>query len=174
MMKLEQLLASLEQGQHAPTERWNPPYCGELPIEIDDNGEWHYQNSPIKRMPLVKLFARVLVHERDEYFLVTPAEKVKITVADAPFLVTTWQHLVVDGVAVIQVTTNIDQQFALSAQHPLMIRGDQLYVDCGRELLAKVHRNVVYQWAEIAKRRTDNSHEIWFIESAGEQFDLNQ
>lgn len=172
-MKLEQLLASIEQGQHAPTEKWNPPYCGELPIRIDANGQWLYQGSPIKRLPLVKLFASVLVHENDEFYLVTPAEKVKITVDDAPFIVTTWSEYRQSNTSVIQVTTNIDQQFGLSKQHPLLIKNQQLYVDCGRGLFAKVHRNVVYQWAEIARSRLEGDREIWFIESAGCSFDLN-
>ncbi len=38
-------------------------------------------------MPLVKLFARVLRRDADgKTFLVTPAEKIDIAVADAPFL----------------------------------------------------------------------------------------
>ncbi|WP_339879067.1 DUF1285 domain-containing protein [Pseudidiomarina gelatinasegens] len=172
-MKLEQLLESIEQGRHAPTERWNPPYCGELPIHIDADGNWFYQGSLIKRQALVKLFASVLVYEDKTFYLVTPAEKVKITVADAPFIVTTWQHVPNTEPPVIQLTTNIEQQFALSEQHPLIIKSDQLYVDCGRNLWAKVHRNVVYQWAEIARSRTQQGREIYSIESAGKQFDLN-
>ena len=172
-MNLEHLLKSIEQGQHAPTEKWNPPYCGELPIRIDTNGQWLYQESPIKRLALVKLFASVLVHEDNNYFLVTPAEKVKISVDDVPFMVTTWAVHTHADKPVIQVTTNIDQQFGLSKQHPLVIKEGTLYVDCGRNLWAKVHRNVLYQWAEIAHSRNDEGREIWFLESAGYQFDLN-
>jgi Uncharacterized protein conserved in bacteria len=173
-MRLEQILSSLEQGKHAPTERWNPPYCGEISIHIDEHGQWHYQGSPIKRERLVKLFASVLVHEYGDYFLVTPAEKVKISVADVPFMVVTWTQIAELTPPVIQVTTNIDQQFALSEQHPLVVRNEQLYVDCGRELWAKVHRNVVYQWAEIAHVQQRQGRDIYTIESAGIRFDLNQ
>lgn len=172
-MDLQQLLRSIEQGQHAPTELWNPPYCGELPIRIDANGQWYYQDSLIKRQALVKLFASVLVRENSDYFLITPAEKVKITVDDAPFVVTTWSQLGDAEQPIIQVTTNIEQQFGLSKEHPLFVRDEKLYVDCGRDLLAKVHRNVVYQWAEIAASRGEQGHEIWFIQSAGCRFDLN-
>lgn len=173
-MSLEQILSSLEQGKHAPTERWNPPYCGKIPIHIDEHGQWHYQGSPIKRDRLVKLFASVLVHEQGNYFLVTPAEKVKISVADVPFIVVTWAKVDELTPPVIQVTTNIDQRFALSEQHPLVVRNEQLYVDCGRGLWAKVHRNVVYQWAEIAQVQQRNGRDIYTIESAGTRFDLNQ
>lgn len=171
-MDMAQLLASLQQTKHAPTERWNPPYCGPIPIHIDEHGHWHYQNSLIKRQTLVNLFASVLVHEAGEYFLVTPAEKVKITVADVPFIVTTWQLIREQDMAVIQVTTNIGQQFALSQEHPLIVRDDIPYVDCGRELWAKVHRNVLYQWSDLAQLETTANGEQYFIESAGSKFYL--
>jgi len=172
-VKLEQLLKSLEQGEHAPTERWNPPYCGELPMHIDANGQWLYQNSAIKRHELVKLFARVLVFENNDYFLVTPAEKVKISVADAPFIVTTWQQITRDAMSFFQLTTNVGQQFALSAEHGLVLKNQKIYAHCGRNLLAKVHRNVVYQWADIAQVKKQHGRDIYYIENAGQQFDLN-
>lgn len=173
-MKLDQLLASLEKRKQAPTEHWNPPYCGELPLHIDAEGQWHYQNSPIKRLRLVKLFASVLVREGNDYFLVTPAEKVKITVADAPFVIVTWQQLEDVSPPTIQLTTNLDEEFALSSEHPLILDNGKLYVDCGRGMMAKVHRNVVYQWADIAHCKRQGDKEIWFIESAGQEFALNQ
>ena len=71
----------------APVERWNPPYCGDIGMAIRADGVWLYQGSPIGRMPLVKLFARVLRRDADgRHYLVTPAEKVDVAVADAPFL----------------------------------------------------------------------------------------
>ena len=36
--------------------------------------------------PMVRLFAGILRRERDDYFLVTPAEKLRIRVDDVPFL----------------------------------------------------------------------------------------
>src|SRR5690606_8108196 len=101
-------------------------------------------------------------------------EKVKISVADVPFVVVTWTQIADVSPSVIQVTTNIDQQFALSEQHPLVVRNEHLYVDCGRNLWAKVHRNVVYQWAEIAQVQQHHDRDIYTIESAGLRFYLNQ
>lgn len=91
-MSLNRLISELEKHQHAPTELWDPPYCGEIPIHIAANGDWFYQGSQIKRQALVKLFASVLVVEDDDYFLVTPAEKVKITVEDTPFVIVDWEQ----------------------------------------------------------------------------------
>src|SRR5687768_3788310 len=69
-----------------PVHLWNPPFCGDLDIRIATDGTWFYMKTPIGRPALVKLFASVLKREDDKYFLVTPVEKVGITVDDAPFL----------------------------------------------------------------------------------------
>lgn len=73
-------------GKRPPVELWNPPFCGDLDMRIDRDGRWFYLGSPIGREALVRLFASVLRREGDQFFLVTPVEKVGITVEDAPFL----------------------------------------------------------------------------------------
>src|SRR5438067_12615682 len=70
----------------APVHLWNPPFCGDLDMRIAADGTWYYLKTPIGRPALVKLFASVLKREGERYFLVTPVEKVGITVDDAPFL----------------------------------------------------------------------------------------
>ncbi|NRG17606.1 DUF1285 domain-containing protein [Rhizobiales bacterium] len=70
-----------------PVEKWNPPFCGDLDIRIASDGRWYYLGSPIGREPLVRLFASVLRKDEDgRHYLVTPVEKVGITVEDAPFV----------------------------------------------------------------------------------------
>lgn len=69
-----------------PVHLWNPPFCGDLDIRIARDGAWFYLGTPIGRMPLVRLFASILKREGDRYYLVTPVEKVGITVDDAPFV----------------------------------------------------------------------------------------
>jgi len=71
----------------APVERWNPPFCGDLDMEIRADGTWFYLGTPIGRMPLVQLFSSVLRKDEDgRTYLVTPVEKVAIRVEDAPFV----------------------------------------------------------------------------------------
>ncbi|RUO47356.1 DUF1285 domain-containing protein [Pseudidiomarina aquimaris] len=149
-MQLQQLLKSLELRNHAPTEQWNPQYCGEIPLHIDANGKWFYQNSPIGRQRLVKLFASVLICENGEHFLVTPVEKVKISVADAPLMIVAWQQIDSEQGKVMQVTTNVDTQYPLSEDYPLVVKDQVPYVQLDHGLRAKVARNVYYQWAELA------------------------
>src|SRR5690606_39251589 len=69
-----------------PLERWNPPFGGDIDITIDADGTWSYLGSPIRRPELVRLFASVLVREGGAYFLLTPAEKLRISVAAVPFI----------------------------------------------------------------------------------------
>jgi hypothetical protein len=65
---------------------WNPPFCGDLDMEIRRDGTWFYEGTPIGRKPLVRLFSTILKREDDKFFLVTPVEKVGIRVEDAPFV----------------------------------------------------------------------------------------
>jgi len=161
-----------------PVEQWNPPYCGEIDLQIKSNGDWYYGGTIFKRLSLVKLFASVLIREEtqnsDDYFLVTPVEKVKISVEDAPFLLTQWQWLD-DKKSLMQVETNLGDVFILDSEHPLTISNyGSLYINVRRNLVAKVHRNVYYQWVDLATEiETKQSTELIF-NSAGCQFSLGR
>ena len=179
-MSLDKISTQLG-GTHTkvpPVESWNPPYCGEIDIQIKANGDWFYGGSVIKRLPLVKLFASVLIKEVNndvvEHFLVTPVEKVKIQVDDAPFLLTQWRWLDADE-KMMQVSTNLDDEFLLDAEHPLTVTASgDLYVTVRQNLLAKVHRNVYYQWADVAQEvLTKNGTEL-ILSSADCQFSLGK
>ncbi|MDP4990397.1 MAG: DUF1285 domain-containing protein, partial [Marivita lacus] len=74
-----------------PVHLWNPPFCGDLDMRIARDGTWFYLGTPIGRAPLVKLFSSILRKDGDKYFLVTPVEKVGITVDDAPFVATDFE-----------------------------------------------------------------------------------
>ena len=57
-----------------------------LDMRIARDGTWFYLGTPIGRPELVRLFSTILRKDDDKYFLVTPVEKVGITVDDAPFV----------------------------------------------------------------------------------------
>ena len=69
-----------------PVHLWNPPFCGDLDMQIAGDGTWFYMGTPIGRPALVRLFSTILKREDGKHFLVTPVEKVGIRVDDAPFL----------------------------------------------------------------------------------------
>jgi len=181
-MSLENLTNQINQLKNnkeklsPPIESWNPPYCGEMDLQIKANGDWFHAGSIFKRLSLVKLFASVLLREvdddRDEYFLITPVEKVKIIVDDVPFVLTQWAWQDGDKESMV-VSTNLDDEFVLDSEHPLTINTNgELYVTVRRNMLAKVHRNIYYQWVDLAKEViTELGTELVFA-SAGHRFSL--
>jgi hypothetical protein len=179
--KISAQLSNINEGKNSsvslpPIEKWNPPYCGEIDIQVKANGDWFYGGTIFKRLSLVKLFASVMLRDdqsdTDDYFLVTPVEKVKITVEDAPFVLTQWVWQDTEK-SVMTVMTNLEDEFVLDNNHPLTINTDgELYVIVRRNLQAKVHRNIYYQWADLANEVvTDKGTELIFS-SAGCEFSL--
>ena len=173
-MSLEKISAQINaQGNKTPpVELWDPDYCGEMDLQIKANGDWFYTGTIFKRPALVKLLASVLKKEGDDYFLVTPVEKIKITVDDVPFVLTQW-HWQDDTNEIMIVSTNLDDEFSLDTQHPLLITTEgNLYITVRRNLLARVHRNVYYQWVDLAKEVTTNKGTELILESSSCQFSL--
>lgn len=136
--------------------------CGAFNIRIDREGRWYYENSPIGRLPLVKLFSTVL--SRDEngvYWLTTPAEHGTIEVEDAPFVAV---EMVVEGTGEsqeIRLRTNIDEWITVDAEHPLWLEeggrvehdaagGPTPYVRVRDGLDARVARAVYYDLVAMA------------------------
>lgn len=154
--------------------QWNPPFCGDIDMEIRADGSWWYLGTVIARPELVKLFARVLRKEGDQYFLVTPAEKVGIKVQDAPFLITDGDIL--DGGTEVQrvsLITNVGEQLELDPQHPLEVRGPATdrrpYVHVRDGLWALLGRPVYYRLAAEVESLPEpddgfgiRSHQQWF------------
>ena len=174
-------LASLQhQLQHTNTsaiESWTPPFCGDIPLHIDAAGKWHYQGSEIKRPALVALFASVLLLQSEEYFLQTPVEKVRITVADVPFLITDWCWSTTDNGPALVLTTNLQHQLIASPQHPICLRADPQhqilpYITLWRGLQAKLSRNVYYQLAEQTHAVYCNKQTHYQLKSAGYPYTL--
>lgn len=105
-----------------PVHLWNPPFCGDIDMRIAADGLWYYMNSPIGRMPLVKLFSSILRYDADgKYYLITPVEKCGIRVDDAPFVAIRMQVLGGGREQIIQFETNVDDVIVLGAEHPLRV-----------------------------------------------------
>src|SRR5437660_7610678 len=102
-----------------PVHLWNPPFCGDLDMRIAADGTWFYMKTPIGRPALVKLFASVLKREGDKYFLVTPVEKVGITVDDAPFTAVEMKAEREGKARVLSFRTNVDEWVACGPDHML-------------------------------------------------------
>ncbi len=176
---LEALLKEQAGQKQAPVESWNPPYCGDIGMAIRADGVWMYQGSPIGRMPLVKLFARVLRRDADgKHYLVTPAEKVDVAVADAPFLAV---EMSLEGDAEgrrITFRTNVDDVVTIGPEHPLRFveepgsGGLKPYVLVRGRLEALVTRALYYDLVEMAEPREIEGREVLGLWSGGKWFGL--
>jgi uncharacterized protein len=86
-LSLAEIAALVETRKLPPVEKWNPTHCGDSEMRIAADGTWYHQGSPIGRQAMVRLFSTILRRETDGgYVLVTPVEKLDITVEDAPFV----------------------------------------------------------------------------------------
>ena len=159
------------KGGLPPVHLWNPPFCGDLDIRIARDGTWFYLGTPIGRPELVRLFSTILKREGDKYFLVTPVEKVGITVDDAPFVAVDFETA--DGA--ITFETNVGDHATAGPDNPIrVIRDPQTdeptpYIFIRSNLEALIDRKSFYRLVDIGE--TDEVEgEDWFGVRSGGTF----
>jgi hypothetical protein len=102
-----------------PVELWRPPFCGDIDMRIARDGAWFYQGTLIGRPALVRLFSTILRKDPERYVLVTPVERVGITVEDAPFVAVEMDVMGESSTQVLRFRTNVDDWVKVDAAHPL-------------------------------------------------------
>ena len=155
--RLSDILSQIQGDSLPPVHLWNPDYCGAIDMVIHRDGSWSYMQSPISRARMVKLFSRVLRREGDGSFvLVTPVEKIGITVEDAPFVAVSAERLNDDaGCQVIVFETNVGDRVVAGPDHPLRVEVSETgeprpYIKVRAGLEALISRSVFYDlvnWA---------------------------
>jgi hypothetical protein len=141
----------------APVHLWDPPYCGDLDIRIGRDGLWWYLGTPIGRTELVKLFASVLKLEDGKYFLVTPVEKIGITVDDAPFVAVDFTVDTPGSAQTITFETNLGERTVAGPDNPIRVERDpetgepSPYVHVRSGLEALIDRKSYYRLVEIGE-----------------------
>ena len=143
-----------------PVHLWHPDHCGEIDIRIRKDGVWFHEGTPIGREALVRLFSTVLRRDPDGYHLVTPVEKLKIQVEDAPFIATRVDAAQSDdGSGVLRFETNVGDVVEAGPDHAIRVEADPLtgeprpYVHVRRGLEALIARPVFYELVELAAER---------------------
>ena len=151
----------------APVHLWNPPFCGDLDMEIRRDGTWFYLGTPIGRPALVRLFSSILKREGDAYFLVTPAEKVGIRVEDAPFVAVDVEAEGEGRERRLTFRTQVDDEVTAGPDHPIRVVRDPAtgepapYVLVRANLEALIDRKTFYRLVDLG---THEEHEgaRWF------------
>lgn len=138
-----------------PVHLWNPDFCGDLDMRIARDGTWFYLGTPIGRPELVKLFSTILRKDGDKYFLVTPVEKVGITVDDAPFVAVDFEAAGESGEQVLVFETNVGDKVVAGPEHPIRVERDpetgepSPYVLVRANLEALIDRKSFYRLVDI-------------------------
>ena len=156
------------------------PSCGDFDMRIARDGTWFYRGSPIGRKPLVKLFSTVLRREDGEYWLVTPVERGRILVDDAPFVAVEVTAAGEGAAQTLTFRTNVDDEVVLDDSHPLRVDHDSAsgadvpYVTVRGGLEARILRPVYYHLVELGSFAEIDGAEQLGIWSAGRFFPLGR
>ena len=163
-----------------PIEKWNPPFCGDIDMTISKSGKWYYMGSEIKRPAMVKLFSGILRLESDNsYYLVTPVEKVRIQVEDAPFVAVALTKEQSEGMKTVTFRTNLNDEIVLSKENPLSIeikKNDEPspYITVRNNLRALISRSVFYELVDLAETIPIDGVPYLAIKSQGEIFKIHK
>jgi uncharacterized protein len=162
-----------------PVERWNPPFCGDLDMEIRPDGTWFYLGTPIGRMPLVQLFSSVLRKDGDgRTYLVTPVEKIGIRVSDAPFVAVEMDVSGEGNGRRLTFRTNVGDVVEAGPDHPLRFAdeaetgGLKPYLHVRGRLEALLARPLLYQLAAIGEEIEFEGAAFFAVRSKGAVFPI--
>ena len=156
-----------------PVHLWNPAHSGEIDIVIRKDGLWFHEGSPIGREALVRLFSTVLRKDPDGIYLVTPVEKLRITVEDAPFVAVRVDR---EG-DVLKFLTNVGDEVTAGPDNPIRVEtaadGEpRPYVHVRRGLEALIARPVFYELVEMAETRETPGGPMLGVGSGGAWFPI--
>lgn len=168
---LQSSLGRFAERGPAPVHLWNPENCGEIGLRVAADGTWYYQNSPIGRRALVRLFSSVMRKDEDGcHYLVTPVEKIAIEVEDAPFLAV---EMTISGDApgsqILSFTTNCGDEVSAGQDHPLRFaraesnEGIKPYILVRGRLEALVTRSLSYDLFEKGMTETLDGKEMFGV-----------
>ncbi len=156
--------AKAAQGKGLPpVHLWNPELSGNIDIRIARDGTWYHEGTPMTRPGLVRLFSTILKREGDAYFLVTPVEKWRIEVEDAPFVAVDFTAAGQGRAQVLTFTTNLGDTATAGEDNPLRVTRDpetdepSPYVHIRAGLEALIDRKSFYRLVELGAH-----HDGWF------------
>jgi len=177
---LERVTAAARQAPGRglpPVHLWNPAHCGEIDIVIKRNGLWLHEGAPIGREALVRLFSTVLRKDRDGIYLVTPVEKMKITVEDAPFVAVRVDRARNEsGGEALRFLTNVGDVVEAGPENAIRVEVNpdtgepHPYLHVRRGLEALIARPVFYELVEMAQERQTPEGPTLGVESNGAWF----
>ena len=158
-----------------PVHLWNPPFCGDLDMRIARDGTWFYLGTPIGRPAMVRLFSSIIRKDGKDYFLVTPVEKVGITVDDAPFVAVDFSVTGQGRDQSLTFTTHVGDSATAGPDHPIRVARDpetgepSPYILIRANLEALIDRKTFYRLVDLGEH-ADHDGARWFGLWSGGRF----
>lgn len=169
-----QLLSQVEGRKLPPVDHWNPPLSGDMDMRISRDGVWYHEGRAIQRDSLVRLFSTILRRDNDgEYYLLTPVEKWRIQVDDAPFLAVLMEVQGRGEEQILIFQTNVGDRVVAGAEHAIEVEYDKPddepapYIHIRGRLRALISRSVFWELAELAVEKTINGQSCYGVYSQG-------
>jgi len=159
---LDALKELLSNPKLPPVNDWHPELTREIDMRIARNGDWFYNGSIIPRKRMVKLFSTVLRCDSDgETYLVTPQERLRIQVEDAPFTAVLLHKEGTGETQGLVLTTNTEDKVLAGQHHPIVVEykhsdGEPSpYILVRDNLRALISRSVFIELANLAENKGD-------------------
>ena len=187
-----------------PLEDWHPEQTTDMDLVIKANGEWWHEGGQMTRESLVSLFATILWKEHKngtvEYFLKTPAQKLRIQVEDAPLLINDVGIVNEGNESWLEFTTTTGDVVRLDDEHPITLRSYtsknkeditdnnnreeasqyvtaaaqiRPYMEVRNNLTALIGRNAFYHLTEIGELTEHDGETILTLQSGGKSYELS-
>ena len=165
-LSLADIARLAQEKRLPPVELWNPSHCGDSEMRIARDGTWFHQGSPIGRQAMVRLFSTILRREPGGgYVLVTPGEKLDITVEDAPFVAVEMKAEGSGAAMKLAFRLNTGELISADADHPLRFtdteNGPRPYLHVRGGLEALVARSLYYDLMALALEGVEQPPGVW-------------
>lgn len=178
----EQLLKAQTEDEAGlpPVDTWHPDLSGDMDMRIARDGSWYHEGGLIKRSSMVGLFSSILVREGNDFFLVTPAEKWRIQVDDAPFVIVAVDVENPGEQQALVFTTNVGSTVVAGRDNLLWVetstdnKQPSPYINVRKNLHALISRNVFYELAELAVEQKIDDKIVMGVWSLGEFYVLGE
>ena len=159
-------MKSVDQTTKSDCDPSSTPVQRDFQMRIDQEGRWYHEGDLIKRIELVKLFAKVLsVDEAGQHWLRTPIEFGQIEVEDAPFVITALTSAGEREDRVIKASDNLGRDYTIGPDTRLFFKNQAAkyaalaesrpYLRLPEGLVARLSRPVWYELADLADDTDD-------------------
>ena len=159
-------MKSEDKTTEADCDTPSSPVQRDFHMRIDQEGRWYHEGDLIKRIELVKLFAKVLsVDEAGQHWLRTPVEFGQIDVEDAPFVITALTSAGEREARIIKASDNLGRDYTIGSDTRLFFKSQAAkdaaqtesrpYLRLPAGLVARLSRPVWYELADLADDKDD-------------------